>query len=67
MTERAGRMLGETGDDDAAEFGVMESQRMVRAVGSGWGARCRRCSVVTFTGEPRETMEHAMQKLLSCS
>ena len=25
MTERAGRMLEETGDDDAAEFGVMES------------------------------------------
>jgi len=33
MTERAGRMLGETGDDDAAEFGVMESP----ADGAGGG------------------------------
>ena len=33
MTERAGRMLEETGDDDAAEFGVMESP----ADGAGGG------------------------------
>ena len=65
-------MLEETGDEDATEFGVIESPADGAGGGLGvervgWSAWCRHCSVVTFTGEPHETMEHSSEKFVSCS
>jgi hypothetical protein len=61
MTERAGRMPEETGDDDAAEFGIMESP----AEGTGGGLGVGR-EVSRVARSWRSRGSHAKPWIMQC-